>query len=503
MERIGIIDLGSNSVRLVIIDIDDKGAHHQIENLKETVRLAAGIDEEGALSSEAIDYAVETIKLFANFCKARRVDRIIAVATAAVRQAVNRQQLVDKLKTATGISFRVLSGEEEAHLGYLGVVNTIFYTDGLMADLGGGSLKLVSFCDRIKENALSEDFGVVTLTNYYDLADKPSPDNISKLEKFLQDRFGSVPWLTGKEPMIGLGGTFRSLARVIRKRKGYLPDITDGLELSLKDIEDVYQMLAGMSLEQRTRVPGMERARADISVAGTAVIYHLFKASERSKLITSTSGIRDGLLYEYLNRYTKDPIVLSVLTHNIDNLIRYYRLEENHLRRVSNLAVTFFDQLSAIHQMGAYERRLLLVASLLHEIGVVVSVEARDKHTLYMLMNTRLHGLTHRERIIVAYVAASHDGLYLVNIDDYINKGPLKESDVDLIKRLSAILQIIHSLDRCHTGVVTQVMSSIKQDSCTLQVLAKAGAELEINDAKRRAKSFEETFQHKLDIRQK
>ena len=117
LERLGIIDLGSNSVRLVIINIDDNGAHHQIENLKETVRLIGGTDRNGMLSESSMRYAIDTIKLFANFCKARNVQTIKAVATAAVRRAANRDELVQRIKNETGISFRVLSGNEEAHLG--------------------------------------------------------------------------------------------------------------------------------------------------------------------------------------------------------------------------------------------------------------------------------------------------------------------------------------------------------------------------------------------------
>ncbi len=500
MERIGIIDLGSNSVRVVIIQIEDNGAYYQRENIKETVRLIDDIDEKGMLSEKAMLYAIETIQLFIRLCKANRADHIIAVSTAASRQAANRRVFIDRIKRETNLDFKVLSGSEEGYYGYLGVVNTMPQTSGLIADLGGGSLKLVSFCDRMQENSSMLSFGSVSLTRKYGTEDKPDPKKLAELETYLVNAYKSLPWINGNHPIIGVGGTFRSLARVVRKSKNYLPDITDAFELDYNDVDACYQKLSRMSLEQRLTIPGLERARADIIVAGVASIKTLMEVSGRNQIVTSTSGIRDGLLYEYLYRYTNDPIVLSVITHHIDNLINYYHLEENHLRRVSNLAVTLFDQLYELHHLNGFERRLLLIASLLHEIGSVIDVEGRDKHTLYMFMNAPVHGLTHRERAIVAYVAASHDDLFLVGVNDYITNGPLKQEDPDLIRKLAVFLQIAHSLDRSQTGTVTRVTSKIDGDQCTIEVRAKSNAELEINDARRKDKVFEQELGRKLNI---
>ncbi|NLM26194.1 MAG: Ppx/GppA family phosphatase [Firmicutes bacterium] len=498
MERIGIIDLGSNSIRLVIIQISENGAHYQKENLKETVRLVDSTDKDGMLSQEAMDYAVETVKLFVSFCQAQRVEKVIAVATAATRRASNQKAFIRRLKNETGLNFQVLSGEQEAHLGYIGTVNTIGQSSGLMVDLGGGSIKLVSIANRLKGMSNNLPFGAVTLTNQFQTKDLPTAENLANLENYLMDQFKEMPWLEGEGPIIGVGGSFRSLARVVRKEKEYVPDITDGFEMTLEDVEYQFDRLAKMTLAERLQVPGLEHSRADIMIAGVATIKCLLKASNRSKIVVSTTSIRDGLLYQYLNRYTNDPIVLSVITHHIDNLINYYNLEETHLRKVSNLAVTIFDQLHRVHGLNAHARRLLLIASLLHEIGVVVGVESRNKHTLYMLLNAPLYGLNHRERVIVAYIAASHDGMHLVNLDEYIEKGPLLPEDAELIEKLAVILQIAHSLDRCQTGSVSQVRVGIEDNICNLRIIARTSADLEIKDALRKADDFEKVFKHQL-----
>ena len=192
MERIGIIDLGSNSIRLIIIDIKENGAHHQIENLKETVRLRSGTDAQGVLTKEGMDSAVEIVSLFVRFCRARKVTHIMAVATAAVRRAPNQKELVDAIWEQTGVTIEVLSSEEEALLGYIGLVNSVTETAGLMAEIGGGALKLVGFENRLPQNSITLDFGAVSLMETYHLNDLPTSENLDALEKFLDETFAQI-----------------------------------------------------------------------------------------------------------------------------------------------------------------------------------------------------------------------------------------------------------------------------------------------------------------------
>lgn len=498
MERIGIIDIGSNSIRLVIIDVKDNGAHHLIENLKRTVRLRSGVEQGGLLTEQGIDTAVETISLFVKFCHARQVNRIIAAATAAVRQAANGGVLVDRIFKQTGVQTQVLSGEEEAYLGYIGLINSATETTGLMADLGGGSLKLVGIMDRLYRNSVTLEFGALSLMEKYDLADLPDPSNLRAFEAFLDESFSQIPWLAEYPRLMGIGGTFRSLARVYRNHVQYVPDLTDGIIIPAAAVEELYHKLRTMNLEQRRQVPGVELARADLIVTGLGVIHRLLQASKCPDVMVTAASIRDGLFYRYL--LPRDPIVFSVLTHHINNLIEYHNLDESHLRRVSNLAVTLFDQLSPLHNLGSAERRLLLMASLLHELGIVVSVESLEKHTLYTILHSRFVSLAHRERVLVAYLAASHDEPFRAGLMDYVNHGPLVPEDLELIRKLAPILQIAHSLDRSRAGVVTHLKAVLSPGLCELRVFGPQKRDLEVSDAARHAPAFEREYGVKLVV---
>lgn len=498
MERIGIIDIGSNSVRLVIIDIKENRAHHLIENLKRTVRLRSGVDHGGLLTEQGMNNAVETVSLFVKFCQARRVNKIISVATAAVRQAGNGAELVDRIFKETGIQTQVLSGEEEAYLGYIGLVNSVTEPSGLMADLGGGSIKLVGFVDRLNRHSVTLEFGALSLMEKFDLGDLPNAKNLRAFEAFLDESFSQIPWLKEYSKLMGIGGTFRSLARVYRHHFQYVPDLTDGITIPPAGVEELYRMLSAMSLEERRQVPGLEQARADLIVTGLGIISRLLKAAQYPDLMVSASSIRDGVFFRYL--YPRDPILFNVLTHHTNNIIEYHNLDENHLRRVSNLAVTLFDQLVPLHNLGSNERRMLLMASLLHELGVVVSVDSLEKHTLYTILNSRFLSLPHRERVMVAYLAASHDEPFRANLQDYVKHGPLAPDDVRLIEKLTPLLQIAHSLDRSRSGAVTHLRATLSPGLCELKAFGPQKRDLEVSDAARHAPVFEAEYGVKLVV---
>ncbi|NLY29133.1 MAG: Ppx/GppA family phosphatase [Firmicutes bacterium] len=501
MERIAIIDVGSNSVRLVMIDIGPEGGYHQIENVKETVRLVENIAPDGSLHPKAQEHAVETLALFARLCEVRGVDTIIAVATAAVRRAPNRDEFLARLHRETGIEVRVLTGEEEADLDYVGVVNTAAPETGLIIDVGGGSTKLVGYRNRLKENWAALPLGSVTLANDFSVRDQIKPDSLVELEDFLTEQLTKLPWLSQYGTVVALGGSARTLARIDRRRRDYKPDISHGYELLPESVEDIYRWLSRLDLQSRWRIAGMSRERADVIVPGIAVIKQLLQVSGSSRVVTSRSGLRDGLLYRYLSRHTRDPILLSPLMHSVENLIQYYNIESAHYRHVNNLALSLYDQLRPLHGMNTYERRLLIVAALLHDIGIVVDHENRYVHTFYMMLNARLNGLTHRELATCAFVAASHERYFLQGVMNYtVPAGPLEQEDFRRIMLLSLVLRLAKSFDLGKSGAVEGVGVELDDHEVRMRLRTRGKARLEMQAAMAHAADFKAFFRRSLRI---
>ena len=221
-QRIGIIDLGSNSARLIIVEIYKNRAYNLIYHQKETIRLSQDADKNQQLQPVAMARGMTLLQNFAHICKLHDTDKIIAVGTAAIRNAHNGTEFVENVKGETGITIKIISGETEAKLGYIGVINTLNVTDAVLFDLGGGSTELTLIKDRKAEKFISLPFGAVTLTERFNLQKKASEAQLASLDTFIVQELDKIPWLKNLGvPLIGIGGTARGIAKMEQKRKNY------------------------------------------------------------------------------------------------------------------------------------------------------------------------------------------------------------------------------------------------------------------------------------------
>ena len=208
MQRIAIIDIGSNSARLVISHIYKNGSYNMVYNQKEALRLSQKVDAKNQLTEEAFTSTIETMKSFAYMCNIYRADKIIAVATAAIRNASNGSELVDKVAAETGIQLHIISGNTEAYISYLGVINTLDVKDGIIFDLGGGSTELILFKNRQIMDSVSLPFGAVNTTGMFNTRNEMPPNVYSDVSFFIMSRLAQYPWLKQQGlPLIGVGGT--------------------------------------------------------------------------------------------------------------------------------------------------------------------------------------------------------------------------------------------------------------------------------------------------------
>ena len=221
MKNIGIIDIGSNSFRLVTAQIDQNRSYKILDELKETVRLGEDLEKTMTLKESRIKVAIKTLKMFKHLCNAFSVEEIIAVATAAVRKAKNQKEFLERVKNEVDIDVRVLAGQEESFYNYWGVVNSIDIADGLIMDIGGGSIELVLMKDRKAIEKESLPFGALDLTERFGLKDRVSNKLEENLREFLYEQFSELSWLKDVDslPLVGVGGTMRNIGKIDRKKK--------------------------------------------------------------------------------------------------------------------------------------------------------------------------------------------------------------------------------------------------------------------------------------------
>lgn len=501
-KKIAIIDLGSNSVRLVIMKIFNNGSYKMIDQAKEMVRLSEGMGEKRILTPQAINRTIKNLQLFKTLIEAHRVDDIIAVATAAVRWAENQNYFINKVKRETGFNLRVLKGKEEAYYDYMGAINSIDFDDALVVDIGGGSTQLLRVEGRDLKDSISLPFGAVNLTERFLGHDMVEPKALDQLKNFLFEQFASISWLNKlkKTTIIGIGGTIRTLAKIDKKSISYPLEGLHNYRITKVEVADSFKKVTTTDLKGRCHIPGVNKERADIVAAGFTIINCLVEYLDTKKLIISGYGLREGVFFqEYFKIWGGNKkYVDSVLMHSINNILKNYDANLKHCFHVRELALTIFDQTNGLHCMGDEERKILEVGSLLHDIGMYVDYYNHHKHGFYLVLNSRINGLTNKELVMTAYIVGMHRNREEIKEDWKHYKLIISKQDYETIKKLSIILKIAENLDRYGFGHVDALSCNIKGDTLEIKLKTNHSAILEITDAMKNEKNFEKLFSKKL-----
>ncbi|MBM7555860.1 exopolyphosphatase [Halanaerobacter jeridensis] len=511
MHNLAIIDIGSNSMKMVLAEVKKGHSFTIIDELKETVRLGEGMSIEKKLKQDRMDKAIQTLRMFKDLCDATDTEEIITVATAAVREATNRQQFLQRVKREIGLDVKVLSGIDEGYYDYWGVANSIDKEDGLIMDIGGGSIELIWMKDRKVKESTSLSFGALDITQNFDLYDSINEEQEKELEDFLHDAYQEVPWLSEMDhtALLGVGGTIKNIARIDQRKKDYPLNILHNYKMSNEAINDVYQLVKSKDLEERKNISGLSTKRADIFIGASAAVKTLIDFCDIKKLILSRKGIREGLIYHHLCR--SDQPVKDVVNFSIKNIMNNFNLNQDHAYHIYKLSKSLYDQLKDLYELKPSEfngdiDKIILVAAMMHDIGNHVNYYDHHEHSFYMLLNSGINGLSHRELLLSSYIAASHRhtkyslhkyNLNRASLQKIINKnGPDKEA----IRKTGILLEIAESLDRSMNGIVEAVQCSITDEQVNIKTIAREETELEINDALETAEGFEKLYGKKLNI---
>lgn len=499
MERIGIIDLGSNTARLIVMSYQPDCSFRLVDEVSETVRLAEGVGEDRLLQPVPMCRAIETLKMYHTFCRATNVNYVVAVGTSAVRESANQQEFLQALHRETGLNLRILSREEEAYYGYLGVVNSVTINNGFVIDIGGGSTEVTEIYQRTFSRSSSKQVGSVRLTERCVFSDPVSKQDVRAIQQMNDDVFSDLDWFraTPGATLVGIGGTIRNLARIDQKRHRYPLGRVHGYVLTSKALDAIIGLLRRSNREEREAIPGINRERADIIFAGTMILRHLMQQGGFDEMVVGGSGLREGLFYEHFLKLQDTPVLANVREFSTQNLALLCDYESHHVSRVRDLSLSLFDQLRFLHNYGAWEREMLSYGATLHDIGVQVGYYDHHKHSSYLVVNAALNGFTHREVAIIALLTRYHRK-GSVDTRDY--HAILHEGDTERVARLSAMLRIAEYLERSKSQVVQHLRVEQTQQGIRVTAETTGDATVEIWDANRRSGLFQQAFGQDIEI---
>ncbi|MDE6505019.1 MAG: Ppx/GppA family phosphatase [Clostridia bacterium] len=503
MEKIGIIDLGSNSARLVIVNLFAEGYFMVVDELKESVRLGQDMERDGFLKPARVAETIKTLKMFRKLCDSSGVTRIIAVATEAVRRAKNQRSFLDEIQATCGIKIRVLSAEEEAVLVYRGVINTMDIPKGIVLEIGGGSTKIVYYNRRNMLNYVTLPFGAVTLTGMFANDGLKPEEQALKIEEFFTAQLEKVEWLKEVDPdaqMIGVGGSFRNLFKITRMVRKYPLDTVHNYKMLVEDFNPVYDMIKVLDLDKKKKIKGLSTERADILPAALAVIKSFIGYMNVEQFTLSGAGLREGIMFNQALPMTIEKPIADVLNYSLTTLVKYYDCEEKHVEHVVNLSIQLFKQLRVLHKFPRQYLKILKVAAMLHDCGMRIKYYNHQRHSWYMILNATLYGVSHRDIVLAAFTACCHKKEDINAYDWARYRDIVSDEDLDVVKKLGVMLRIAESLDRSKSGSIKSINCDILGDSVIMKTEVEGDAALEIKNATAASAEFRKFFHKNLEI---
>ena len=502
MQRIAIIDIGSNSARLVISHIYKNGAYNMVYNQKEALRLSQKVDRKNMLTEAAFASTIETMKSFAYMCKIYRVDKTIAVATAAIRNAYNGADLVSRVMEETGIQLHIISGNTEAYISYLGVINTLDVRDGIIFDLGGGSTELILFQDRQIVESVSLPLGAVNTTGMFNTRNVMPPNVYSDLSFFITSNLDRYPWLKQQGlPLIGVGGTARTVAKMIQRSKKYPATKIHNYSMTAQTFRAHFNKLRDTNLEQRKKISGLSSERSDIILAGCSIISCLFDVCNSKKLIVSGCGLREGLFFDYYCKAHNLPLVAdNILQRSRENILKLYTPDTSHSKHITALALNMFDSWPKLHGLNKGYRKLLETAALLHDIGITINFYSHARHSAYMIQNAQLFGLSHKEQVITAAIAGWHNGVSKNYFKDKFYKDMLDDEDWVSINKLALLLALAESLDYSQANLINNIHPYLDNRGAIIKIFADEIPSIEMHQIKGHQNWFRKIFNAELTV---
>ena len=497
--RIAAIDIGTNSIHMVVAEATSGTSFEVVEREREVVQIGRGSFHGKRLRPEAIRRTVDALTRFVQLARRFQVDRILCTATAAVREARNGGDFQSAARRVSGISPRVIPAEEEGRLIYLAVRGALQldHHPALIVDIGGGSMQMVVGNRDRMMLATGAQLGALRLRETLLESDPPSRRDLERLQRTVRKLAKpAIEQVRELRPVAvyGSSGSIHALAQASHwLEKGGPIEHINGHVLSLQSLKRLTRRLARMSEEERHALKGLDAKRAEIIVPGAVVLQHVLDKVGAGGIVISDFGVREGLVSDYLEFHAAELSALDQVDdlrlRSVMALLQKFQMDGPHPRHVATLSLALFDGLAPEHGLPAETRDLMRFAALLHDIGSAIGFDGHGEHSRYVILNGRLRGLSGEEVAVVANVARYHGGGRPRKRDEHY--GALPKNLRRTVQWLSAMLRVAEGLDRSHYQLVKSVDVARRSGSFILRVSSRRDAQLELWAARHRTELLE------------
>jgi exopolyphosphatase/guanosine-5'-triphosphate,3'-diphosphate pyrophosphatase len=508
-EHLAAIDIGTNSIHLVVARFDDAGQFEVIADEKESIRLGSAGGDMKELKPDAIDRGIEVLTRMRRVAEISEA-RVVAVATSAVREAENAQEFLDRARDEAGVEVEVISGTEEARLIHLGILQAVpvFDRRHLMIDIGGGSTEVLLAEGPDVLAVRSFKLGAIRLTRRFFRTDRVHPGAVDACRRYIDAMLAPLAReveRVGFEVAVGSSGTIEAVAAMIHAadRDQRQPRTLDNATFTYGDTHALVRRLAGLSVAKRRTVPGLEASRADIILAGAIIVEQAMSTFGIDEMTVSGYALREGALLDAFQRTHGGALhhLHDLRRRSVVRLAETMDEEPAHSAHAARLALLLFDETVALHGLGDAHRELLEAAALLANVGLFVSHSKHHKHTYYVIRNSdHLAGFTDHEIEVIAQVARYHRKS--APTPKHPEFAALRRRDQEAVRAMAGILRVAIGLDRTHAAHVTGLRCRTERRTLVVEVERAEGADisLELYTAAERRELLEQVLDRRVKV---
>lgn len=495
----GVIDIGSNTIRLVLFRKKDWGFAEE-QNLKISARLRSYMGEDQVMTDEGIEIMINSLQKFHEITRHHNIYEVDAVATAAVRQARNRDEIIERVNSETDYSIRILSEAEEAYYGYLSVIHTTNADNGYIVDMGGGSTEVTLIKDRKMAETHSFPFGALSLFNQFIKNDQPGKKELKEMEEYLKEQLNTIPWLTKRDlPLIGIGGSARNMALIHQYGNEYPLSGIHHYEVPVKDIEKVFSSLAGLSLSDRKKVDGLSKDRADTIIPAIYSIAQLAEHIAADTFIMCRKGLREGVFYSHLLQTNQFKPSGNPRLEGIQSLILKYGIDQEKTKVINRISSSIIEKLEVSGEItdSSLYKDLMELASCIFYLGEHLESESSSQHTFYILSNSSLEGMNHKDRVAFALLASfksrSDFRKYIHPFSSWFT-----EEETSRLELLGSVLKLSYFLNTTNRDLIKDIVLEEKKEGLIFTFLCKKDPYFEEEKSKKHKKHLEKNLNKSL-----
>lgn len=507
MSRYAAIDIGSNSIRMLVAEAHP-APFQELAVDRQVVRLGGGVFRDGKLSQESVDASLEVLRRMSDKIAASDVLAMRAVGTSALRDALNRDEFLDRASEILKTPVEVITGLEEARLIHMGVQLRWPHPNQrlLVLDIGGGSAELVLSENGTFERAISKPLGAVRLTEMFLESDPPDPRELSRLEKFVQERLSGTAQRFGSakvDRMIATSSTASAIACAVNRIPRYRRDKADRMRVSAAQARALYHDLARRTQSRRAKVVGIGPRRSEIIVAGAAVLHVVMRELGIPSFYYSAAGLREGIVADLVHRRVglEQARLDSDQRRMVREMVGKYGMNPRHTRKVADLAHMIFDDLRHVHQLPLQQGKLLDAAAYLYNIGHFVNEARHHRHSMYIVANSDMPGFSAEERLVIANLCRyhrkstpqlTHESFQMLGVEDR-----------RAVMLLTPILRLAVALDQSQEQNVERVEMVVQENNVELRLFSDKDVDIEQWSAQQTADVFQGIYGKTLTIRVK